>query len=99
VGASHEAWDGSGYPHGLTRDAIPVGARIVAIVDTFDALTWGRGDDDPVVCARAAAELVRCAGSQFDPDLVRAWLRVAEAGNPWTAGQRADGAAPVQAAP
>ena len=99
VGTSHEAWDGSGYPHGLTGEAIPIGARIIAIVDTFDALTWGRGDDDPVVYARAAAELVRCAGSQFDPDVVRAWLRVAEAGSPWSAAQRANGAARVQAVP
>jgi putative nucleotidyltransferase with HDIG domain len=76
--ASHEAFDGSGYPRGLAGSAIPLGSRIIAVVDTFDALTWGRQQRDPVGRARAAAELVRCAGTQFDPDLVRAWLRVAE---------------------
>ncbi len=76
--ASHEAYDGTGYPYGLAGDAIPLGSRIIAVVDTFDALTWGRLNRDPVSRARAAAELVRCAGTQFDPDVVRAWLRVAE---------------------
>jgi putative nucleotidyltransferase with HDIG domain len=76
--ASHEAFDGTGYPHGLAGHAIPLGSRIVAVVDTFDALTWGRVHQDPVSRARAAADLVRSAGTQFDPDIVRAWLRVAE---------------------
>lgn len=75
---SHEAWDGSGYPAGLCGGEIPLGSRIVAVVDTHDALTWGRICRDAVSTARAAAELVRCSGSQFDPDVVRAWLRVAE---------------------
>jgi response regulator RpfG family c-di-GMP phosphodiesterase len=78
VGASHEAFDGTGHPAGLAGFDIPVGARIVAIVDTFDALTFGRDLGDPLTFARAAAELVRCSGSRFDPDLVRTWLRVAD---------------------
>jgi response regulator RpfG family c-di-GMP phosphodiesterase len=78
VGASHEAFDGTGHPLGLTGLDIPLGARIVAIVDTFDALTFGRDLDDPLTFARAAAELVRCSGSRYDPDLVRTWLRVAD---------------------
>lgn len=78
VGASHEAYDGSGYPAGLSGTDIPRGARIISIVDTFDALTWGRNVRDPLTFARAAAELVRCAGSQFDPDIVNVWLRVAD---------------------
>jgi HD-GYP domain-containing protein (c-di-GMP phosphodiesterase class II) len=45
-------------------------------VDTYDALTWARVYHDPVTSVRAAAELVRCAGSQFDPDVVQAWLRL-----------------------
>jgi len=76
---SHEAWDGSGYPAGLAGDDIPIGSRITAVVDTFDALTWGRVYRDAVSYARAAAELVRCAGTQFDPDVVHGWLRIPEA--------------------
>jgi putative nucleotidyltransferase with HDIG domain len=75
---SHESWDGTGYPTGLAGDDIPLGSRITAVVDTFDALTWGRIYRDPVSYARAAAELVRCSGTQFDPLVVHAWLRVAE---------------------
>jgi response regulator RpfG family c-di-GMP phosphodiesterase len=78
VAASHEAFDGTGHPLGLSGHDIPVGARIVAIVDTFDALTCGRDVDDPVTFARAAAELVRSSDSRFDPDLVRLWLRAAD---------------------
>jgi len=77
VAASHEAFDGSGYPTGLSGGDIPRGARIISIVDTFDALTWGRDVTDPLTYARAAAELVRCAGARFDPEIVHAWLRVA----------------------
>src|SRR5690606_27668046 len=81
VAASHEAWDGSGHPVGLVGEAIPVGARIVAIVDTFDTLTRER-PDDTFTAIRAAAELVRCAGSRFDPAIVHAWLRLAESWRP-----------------
>jgi putative nucleotidyltransferase with HDIG domain len=81
VAASHEAWDGSGHPDGLAGEAIPIGARIVAVVDTFDALTCAQ-PDDALASVRAAAELVRCAGSQFDPAVVHAWLRVAEIWRP-----------------
>lgn len=82
VRASHEAWDGSGYPAGLAGTEIPIGARIVAVVDTFDVLTWGSLAHDPIAYARAAAELVRSAGVRFDPDVVRAWLRVADSASP-----------------
>jgi response regulator RpfG family c-di-GMP phosphodiesterase len=78
VAASHEAFDGSGYPGGICGGEIPRGARIISIVDTFDALTWGRDLTDPLTFARAAAELVRCAGTRFDPEIVHAWLRVAD---------------------
>ena len=82
VAGSHEAFDGSGHPNGLSGVDIPRGARIISIVDTFDALTWGRDVTDPLTYARAAAELVRCAGGRFDPDYVRAWLRVADPAQP-----------------
>jgi putative nucleotidyltransferase with HDIG domain len=78
VGASHEAWDGSGYPRGLAGTEIPIGSRIIAIVDTYDVLTHGRRRLDAVAQVRAAVELVRCAGQQFDADIVNRWLRVAE---------------------
>ena len=78
VGASHEAWDGSGYPRGLAGSEIPIGSRIIAIVDTYDVLTHGRRRLDAVAQVRAAVELVRCAGQQFDADIVNRWLRVAE---------------------
>jgi response regulator RpfG family c-di-GMP phosphodiesterase len=80
--ASHEAWDGSGYPRGLAGTDIPLGARITAVTDTFDALTWSRVYREPVSLVRAAAELVRCAGTQFDPDIVHSWLRVLDVGHP-----------------
>jgi putative nucleotidyltransferase with HDIG domain len=74
---SHEAWDGSGYPAGLRGEAIPLGSRITAIVDTFDALTWGRVYREPVSFDHAASEVRRCAGTQFDPGAVEVWLSIA----------------------
>ena len=74
---SHEAWDGSGYPSGLRGECIPVGSRITSVVDTFDALTWGRVYRDAVPLESAAAELRRCAGTQFDPKVVDMWLAIA----------------------
>ena len=66
----HERWDGTGYPDGLRGDGIPMGARVVAVVDAFDAMTHDR----PYRAARsvvdALGELVRLAGRQFDPELV-----------------------------
>jgi response regulator RpfG family c-di-GMP phosphodiesterase len=73
--ATHERYDGTGYPKGLEGDAIPLGARIIAVVDVFDALTSARVYRDPICVASANAELVRGAGSQFDPEVVAAWLR------------------------
>lgn len=75
---SHEAWDGTGYPEGLSGTDIPLGSRITAVVDTYDALTRGRVYRAAVSHADAAAELTRCAGTQFDPDVVREWLKIAQ---------------------
>ncbi len=73
VRASHERWDGAGYPDGLAGDGIPLGARIVAVADAFGAMIAGR----PYRAARTADEALdelRChAGTQFDPDVVDAW--------------------------
>ncbi|MDP1569145.1 MAG: response regulator [Vicinamibacterales bacterium] len=73
--ASHEAWDGSGYPRGLKGEDIPLAARLIAVVDSYDALTWTGRMRDPVSASQAGAELVRAAGSRFDPRMVQAWLR------------------------
>ena len=75
VGAHQERWDGSGYPYGLAREAIPLGARILAVVDAYDAMTSQRPYREALPAAQARAELERCAGSQFDPQVVDAFLR------------------------
>ncbi len=72
----HECYDGSGYPHGLTGDAIPVAARIVCVVDAYSAMITRRSYKDAYTEERARAELTRCAGSQFDPRIVEAFLYV-----------------------
>jgi two-component system cell cycle response regulator len=76
VRSSHERYDGHGYPDGLARDEIPLGSRIVAICDAYDAMVTDR-----VYCGarsreEALEELVRCAGSQFDPSAVAAFCAV-----------------------
>ena len=76
VRASHESWDGSGYPDGLSGQAIPLEARIVAACDAFNAMTTTRPYRKAMLLADAAAELTRCAGSQFDPRVVTSLLRV-----------------------
>jgi diguanylate cyclase (GGDEF)-like protein len=73
VRASHETWDGTGYPDRLAGEAIPLGARIVAVCDAFDAMTSDRTYRAAVSGAEAITELRRCAGSQFDPAVVDAF--------------------------
>jgi HD-GYP domain-containing protein (c-di-GMP phosphodiesterase class II) len=75
----HERWDGRGYPDGLAGEAIPLGARIFAVADAFDAMTSDRPYRRPMSLAQARAELARCAGSQFDPAVVAAHARIADA--------------------
>ena len=72
VRASHERWDGKGYPDGLAGDEIPVGARIIAVCDAYDAMTSQRAYRSPVSDVAAVAELRRAAGTQFDPEVVQA---------------------------
>jgi len=79
VRASHEYYDGSGYPDGLRGRAIPLASRIVAIADAYHALTNDRAYRARRGQAAALAEIERCAGTQFDPALVRA-LRAVVAG-------------------
>jgi diguanylate cyclase (GGDEF)-like protein len=76
VRSSHERWDGSGYPDGLVGDEIPLGSRIIAICDAFDAMTEDRVYKRARSLPGAMAELHRCAGSQFDPHLVEVFCRV-----------------------
>ena len=76
VRASHEHWDGGGYPDGLAGEAIPLAARIVASADAFSAMTTDRPYREAMSLERAIGELSANAGTQFDPDVVEALLRV-----------------------
>ena len=71
---SHERWDGAGYPAGLDGEAIPLGARIIAVVDAWHAMTNDRVYRSAMSPAKARQELVDNAGTQFDPTVVRAFL-------------------------
>ena len=73
VRSSHERWDGGGYPDGLAGDEIPLGARIVAVADAFDAMTSPRPYSTTRPPDAALDELRRCAGTQFDPAVVEAF--------------------------
>jgi diguanylate cyclase (GGDEF)-like protein/putative nucleotidyltransferase with HDIG domain len=66
----HERFDGDGYPHGLKGESIPLGSRIICIAEAFDGLTAGAVYRAAVSAEKALAELARCAGSHFDPELV-----------------------------
>jgi HD-GYP domain-containing protein (c-di-GMP phosphodiesterase class II) len=72
----HERWDGGGYPSGLDGYAIPVEARLLSVADAFDAMTSARPYRRALSTERALAELVSCAGSQFDPTVAEAFLDV-----------------------
>lgn len=72
----HERWDGQGYPRGLVATDISLAGRIVAVADAFDVMTSARSYKRPRPTEQAKAELVRCSGSQFDPNVVRAFLAI-----------------------
>lgn len=74
--AHHEHWDGGGYPNGLAGKDIPLSARIVAIVDVYDALSTRRVYKDAFPHERCVAIIRDGAGTQFDPDLVTVWLTI-----------------------
>jgi putative two-component system response regulator len=70
----HESFDGSGYPHGLAGDAIPIGARVVAVADAFDAMTSDRPYRAALSVEEAIGRLRDGAGQQWDPIVVDALL-------------------------
>ena len=76
VRATHERYDGAGYPDGLAGEAIPLEARIIAVCDAYSAITTSRPYRRAQPPGAALAELVRCAGSQFDPHTVAALYEV-----------------------
>lgn len=76
----HERVDGGGYPHGLVAEAIPEGARVLAVADTFDAMTSSRSYRPAMSPLRAITELVNGAGTQFDGDVVRGFIQALKAG-------------------
>ena len=74
--ACHENWDGSGYPMGLAKESIPLLSRIMLIVDAFDVMTNKRSYKKAASKEDAIRELKRCAGTQFDPELVKKFIEI-----------------------
>jgi HD-GYP domain-containing protein (c-di-GMP phosphodiesterase class II) len=78
VASHHEAWNGEGYPDGLRGEGIPLVARIFAVVDAFDAMTNDRPYRKALTVADALDEIQRCSGTQFDPQIARVFVSVAQ---------------------
>jgi len=74
VFAHQERWDGTGYPRGLTGEDIPIQSRIIAIADAYDAMTSNRTYHTKISVSNALIEIYKCAGKQFDPDIVRVFI-------------------------
>ena len=72
----HERWDGKGYPDGQAGEKIPIGSRILAVIDAFDAMTSDRPYRSAVPAQVAIEELQRCSGAQFDPTVVKVFLEI-----------------------
>lgn len=72
----HEHWDGSGYPDGLRGSEIPLGARILAIADSYDSMVSDRPYRAAIAPQEARLQILECAGSQFDPELARLWASI-----------------------
>lgn len=80
--AHHERWDGTGYPQRLKEQEIPLPARVLSVVDAYDAMLSRRPYKDPLPAAMARKELRRCSGTQFDPVVVRAFLTLLDHSRP-----------------
>ncbi len=76
IGTHHERWDGRGYLEGLKASEIPLPARILSIADTYDAMTSNRSYRKGLPHEVASEEIQKCAGTQFDPDLVKIFMKV-----------------------
>ena len=76
VRSSHERWDGTGYPDGISGEEVPLGSRIITICDAFGAMTDERTYKPAMSIPEALTELRRCAGTQFDPYLVDVFCRI-----------------------
>jgi diguanylate cyclase (GGDEF)-like protein/PAS domain S-box-containing protein/putative nucleotidyltransferase with HDIG domain len=71
----HERWDGKGYPNGLSKEEIPLEARVIAVADAYDAMTSDRSYRKALELAEVVEEFKRCAGTQFDPEVVKLFLQ------------------------
>jgi putative nucleotidyltransferase with HDIG domain len=84
VAAHHERWDGTGYPHGLRENQIPLAARIFAVVDTYDAITNDRPYRQAQSTEHALDEINTASGTQFDPTIVNAFIALMREDKPGT---------------
>jgi HD-GYP domain-containing protein (c-di-GMP phosphodiesterase class II) len=90
VRASHERWDGNGYPGRLAGRSIPLGARIIAACDAFDAMSSDRCDQTARSTTEAIAELQHNAGTQFDPVIINALFKRPDTAEPKLEGENDD---------
>jgi HD domain len=82
----HERFDGTGYPNAIASSKLPIGSRIVAVADAFEVMTSVRSYKRAMSYNEARAELARCSGTHFDPEVVRAFLKVGEKSNGYGSG-------------
>lgn len=78
--AHHERWDGTGYPRGLSKEDIPYTARIISIIDSYDVMTNERSYKKAFSKEKSIDEIKRCSGSQFDPELAKAFIDMIRSG-------------------
>ena len=95
----HEWWNGSGYPRGIKGEAIPMGSRILAVVDAFESMTVGRSHRPAISRADALREIERLSGTQFDPQVVSVLPRALEQLDPQPGPEAAASTNPILANP